>query len=181
LPQVYPEAQPEWIQNAKNGLGRGLSYCAWSDMPFCKEKSVCIIGDGYRAYDQICWALYYTNDVIFICTTPTYQGACISEQALRQLMPIFTNVQIYSIRLHEQKNSLIVDFLAEGTEQHILFDCVFWAPEWVCDWSILGGREQAKQLEKQGIVYFAGIAADISLWDHNAQYQNGVQVAKQCL
>ena len=174
----YPKVQPNWIQNAKNCLGRGLSFCAWSDMPFCKEKSVCVIGDGYRAYDQICWALYYTNDVTFLCTTPTYQAGCISELALRKLIPIFTDIQIDSIYLHEQKDLLIIDFFTEGRKQHISSYCVFWASEWICDWSILGGREHAKQLEKQGIVHFAGITNDISLWDHNAQYQDGIQVAK---
>jgi thioredoxin reductase len=176
-----PESPPEWIKNATNCLCKGLSYCAWSDMPFCKEKSVCIIGDGYRAYDQICWALYYTNDVTFLCSTSTYQGGVISEEQLQQLIPTLTGVQVYSIRLHEQQNALIVHFLAEGRVQQVRFDCVFWAPEGICDWSILGGKGRAKQLEKQGFIHFAGIAADTPLWDHHAQYQQGIEVAKQCL
>ena len=176
----HPMEQLEYIKNAEECYGKGLSLCAWSDMPFCKEKNVCVIGNGYWAYDQIRYASYYTNDVTFLCTTPSYQGGIISEFKLRELIYLKTDVKVYSISL-SKRGLLIVHFLAEGVEQKILFDGVFFAPEQICDWSIIGGKERAKQLNEQGLVHFAGIAAGIQLWDHNAQYKHGVEVAELCL
>ena len=97
------------IENEKEYIGKGVSYCATCDGNFFKNKTVAVVGGGQTAIDDVIYLSEIANKVYLI-----YRGEKLNEELNK--LDIITNLSNLEIILNSNVTKIIGNELLTGIE-----------------------------------------------------------------
>lgn len=76
-------ASPKLIGIEKDFIGKGISYCAICDGPFCKDKIVVVIGGGNSALEEADYLTKYAEKVYIVHRRDTFRADKIVQDKIK--------------------------------------------------------------------------------------------------
>lgn len=126
-------AKPLDVENEKDFIGKGISYCATCDGNFYKNKTVAIVGGGDSAIDEALYLADIANKIYLIHRRDSFKNEHdVDTQKVFTLakgkhpkIEILTNSSICGLLGKEKLEKIIVENKIEKTKKEIELDGVF--------------------------------------------------------
>ena len=164
-------------------MGRGLSYSAWSDGSYFKNKRVAVVGCGYHAFEQALIAAEHAASVtVLSAATSTPPLGLLENEVLKsERLVVRMNTQVLSLQPHRDGSLGAIVVEEHGQERVLEAEGVFVAHDPVVGWWAWGNQEEALAFQERGKLVLAGIAAGVAYAEHGALFESGVRAARQLL
>jgi len=93
------------LENEKELIGRGISYCALCDGNFFKEKDVCVVGSGNSAFEESLYLSEICNSVTILIRNNASKASeiLINQVKKKQNINILYNSSIEKINSKDNK------------------------------------------------------------------------------
>lgn len=119
------KARPLGIDNEKQLVGRGVSYCATCDGNFYKNKSVAIVGGGDTALTEAIYLSDLAKEVYIIHRRDEYRGSVSLIEKLReqenikevldsQVVELIGSSSLEAVRVKNNKDNAITELNVQG-------------------------------------------------------------------
>lgn len=115
------ESRKLGLNNEKEFLGKGISYCATCDGMFFKDKTVAILGGGVDAIDEALYLSDIAKKVYVIYRRKEFQFDSINLEHLRKKenVDFIFNSNIIDIKGNKKLESIIIKTIDEEIELNI--------------------------------------------------------------
>lgn len=111
-------SKPLDVQNEKQYLGRGLSYCATCDGKFFEGKNVAVVGTYETAKNDVSYLENLASKIYFVTTA---EKTSFSNEKIKEI----TNSKITNIFGENKLEGIVVRNLKDEKEQNIFVDALF--------------------------------------------------------
>lgn len=111
-------SKPLDVQNEKQFLGRGLSYCATCDGKFFEGKNVAVVGTSETAKNDILYLCNLASKIYFVTTS---EKKCFCDEKIEEE----TNSKIVDILGENKLEGIVIKSLKDEKEQKIFVDALF--------------------------------------------------------
>lgn len=101
------------LPNEKSYIGKGISYCAYCDGNFFKDKVVAVVGGGNTAFEDVTYLSKIAKHIYLIHRNDTFKADDIlydevQELAKEKIVDIFTNTTIVDIKGNEVIDTITI-------------------------------------------------------------------------
>ena len=111
-------SKPLDVQNEKQFLGRGLSYCATCDGKFFEGKNVAVVGTSETAKNDILYLCNLASKIYFVTTS---EKKCFCDEKIEEE----TDSKIVDILGENKLEGIVIKSLKDEKEQKIFVDALF--------------------------------------------------------
>ena len=169
---------PSYLSRFKHRFGYRISFDAWSDSYFFKNKNICMVGSGFHALDQARWASGHVAEISLFCEENTFCEKL--EFFERSWVP--DNCTIYEsvtdIAMQENGDEeILIRATRHQLPIELRVDGIFWVPDLVSGQSLL--EDSFNLLQDRDLITLVGIDNGVAYWDFNNLYLDGRDAARQ--
>jgi thioredoxin reductase len=153
-----------------------VSTDAWSDAPFCADKSVVVVGSGSRAASEALYLASKRARVTLVCAAPSLEAPTLIEQV--RACPLISLVERTTVEAPITRDGGSIAVLArreDGSSFEIPTTMVFAARGVSYGWRLFGPEAAARACVDAGLVHLAGLAAGLPAWDFAAHLRHAEQ------
>lgn len=111
-------SKPLDVQNEKQFLGRGLSYCATCDGKFFEGKNVAVVGTCETAKNDVLYLCNLASKIYFVTTS---EKTCFCDGKIEEE----TDSKIVDILGENKLEGIVIKSLKDEKEQKIFVDALF--------------------------------------------------------
>lgn len=111
-------SKPLDVQNEKQYLGRGLSYCATCDGKFFEGKNVAVVGTCETAKNDVLYLCNLASKIYFVTTS---EKTCFCDGKIEEE----TDSKIVDILGENKLEGIVIKSLKDEKEQKIFVDALF--------------------------------------------------------
>ena len=111
-------SKPLDVQNEKQFLGRGLSYCATCDGKFFEGKNVAVVGTSETAKNDVLYLCNLASKIYFVTTS---EKKCFCEEKIEEE----TDSKIVDLLGENKLEGIVIKNLKDEKEQKIFVDALF--------------------------------------------------------